>query len=52
MTRLAAVIERLHAAATDPATGEENGREAAAELGATVLRHMDTITLALRTAGK
>lgn len=52
MTRLAVVIEELHATASDPATGEEAGRAAAGELGKTILRHIELITTALRTAGR
>jgi hypothetical protein len=52
MTRLAAVIERLHGDATDPATGEEVGREMAAQLGATILRNIELVILALRSSGK
>ena len=48
MVRLGAVLEKLHATASDPATPEDEAREASAELGMTILRHMDRIILNLK----
>lgn len=52
MVRLAAAIQNLHDGATDPAVGEEAGKEAARELGGLILRHIPMIVTALRVAGK
>lgn len=50
MVRLGAVLEKLHEMASDPGTPEEDAVKAAAELGNTVLRHMDKIILSLKNA--
>ena len=52
MVRLAATIQTLHDDATNPALGEELGRDRAAQLGGVVLRHIDLIIAALREAGR
>jgi len=51
MVRLSAVIERLHATASDPASDEQTGVEAAGQLGRTMLTHIDLIKTALKRAG-